>query len=168
MLAAEAIPLHSLWDKDKQRTSFSSDIHSHRLLTTSAVPTLSPSSCPRSSTTYVQSDDSTSRINLASDIVTSAQSTAYWSGRLMSQFDQRRNEQLQARVGHGESGLRFPENDINVCLRELQKKCVTEAAKLSFAMFKARVYVKAGTLGTITSMMVDSGIEVRSKDMVEA
>jgi hypothetical protein len=166
MLAAEAIPLHSLCDRDKQRASFSSDIHSHRLLTPRAVPTLTPSSCPRPSATYAQSDDSANRINLASDIVMSAQSTAYWSGRLMSQFDHRRNEQLQARVGHSESGLRYPENDINVCLRELQKKCVTEAAKLSFAMFKARVYVKAGTLGTTTSI-VDSTPEVRSKEMVE-
>jgi hypothetical protein len=85
----------------------------------------------------------------------------------MSQFDQRRNEQLQTRVNRSELGLRYPENDINVCLRELQKKCVTEAAKLSFAMFKARVYVEAGTLGTTTSTM-DIGTEARGKDMVEA
>jgi hypothetical protein len=167
MLAAEAISLHTLCDEEKQRISFSSDIQSHRLLTPRTVPTLSPSSCPRPSATYLQSNDSASRISLASDIVTSSQSTAYWSGRLMSQFDQRRNEQLQARVGRSELGSRYPENDINVCLRELQKKCVTEAAKLSFAMFKARVYVKAGTLGTTTST-VDIGTESRGKDMVEA
>jgi len=82
----------------------------------------------------------------------------------MSQFDQRRNEQLQARMG--EPGLIYPENDLNVCLRELQDKCVTEAAKLSFAMFKARVHVKAGTLGTTTSAVEsDSG---SSRDVVEA
>jgi hypothetical protein len=84
----------------------------------------------------------------------------------MSQFDQRRNEQLQARVGNSEL-LTYPENDINVCLRELQKKCVTEAAKLSFAMFKARVYVKAGTLGSTTSM-AESEAGGRGKEMVEA
>lgn len=82
----------------------------------------------------------------------------------MSQFDQRRNEQLQARMG--EPGLVYPENDLDVCLRELQKKCVTEAAKLSFAMFKARVHVKAGTLGATTSAVEsESG---SSKDVVEA
>lgn len=84
----------------------------------------------------------------------------------MSQFDQRRNAQLQARLGHSESGLTYPENDLSVCLRELQKKCVTEAAKLSFAMFKAKVHVKAGTLGTATSA-VESGYE-SSKELVEA
>lgn len=83
----------------------------------------------------------------------------------MSQFDQRRNEKLQSQC-FGESGLIYPENDLDVCLRELQKKCVTEAAKLSFAMFKARVYVKAGTLGTTTSA-IESGSE-SSKDMVQA
>lgn len=84
----------------------------------------------------------------------------------MSQFDQRRNQRLQAHSGFGESGMTYPENDLNVCLSELQKKCVTEAAKLSFAMFKARVHVKAGTLRTTTST-VETGSE-GSKDMVEA
>jgi len=164
MLSADVVPLHALCDKEKQRSSISSDVQSHQLLTPRATTTLSPSSCPRSSATYFHPDDSANRINLASDIVTSAQSTAYWSGRLMSQFDQRRNEQLQARMG--EPGLIYPENDLNVCLRELQDKCVTEAAKLSFAMFKARVHVKAGTLGTTTSAVEsDSG---SSRDVVEA
>jgi hypothetical protein len=166
MLATDVVPLHSLCDKEKQRSSFSSDIKSHHLLTPRAAPVLSPSSCPRPSAAYLQPDDSANKINLASDMVTSAQSTAYWSGRLMSQFDQRRNEQLQARVGNSEL-LTYPENDINVCLRELQKKCVTEAAKLSFAMFKARVYVKAGTLGSTTSM-AESEAGGRGKEMVEA
>ena len=84
----------------------------------------------------------------------------------MSQFDRRRNEQLQERVGNSEL-LTYPENDIDVCLRELQKKCVTEAAKLSFAMFKARVYVKAGTLGTTTGVG-ESEVGDRGKEMVEA
>lgn len=84
----------------------------------------------------------------------------------MSQFDQRRNQRLQAHSGFGESEIIYPENDLNVCLSELQKKCVTEAAKLSFAMFKARVYSKAGTLVPTTSA-VESGSE-SSKDMVEA
>ncbi|KAH0286756.1 hypothetical protein KCU62_g6479, partial [Aureobasidium sp. EXF-3399] len=149
MLSADVVPRHALCDKEKQRSLFGSDFQSHQLLTPRAVTTLSPSSCPRSSAMAFHPDDSANRINLAGDIVTSAQSTAYWSGRLMSQFDQRRNEQLQARLG--EPGLTYPENDLNVCLRELQKKCVTEAAKLSFAMFKARVRVKAGTLGTTKS-----------------
>jgi hypothetical protein len=168
MITADAIPLHSLYDKEKQRSSFSSGIQSHRLLTPHAAPTLSPSSCPRPSSTYHRREDSANKINLASDIVTSAQSTAYWSGRLMAQFDQRRNEQLQARVGRSELGLTYPENDINLCLRELQKRCVTEAAKLSFAMFKARVYVKAGTLGTARGVVEESGVESRGKDLVEA
>jgi hypothetical protein len=166
MITADVIPLNSLYDKEKQRSSFSSDIPSHQLLTPRAAPTLSPSSCPRPSSTYHRPDDFASKINLASDIVTSAQSTAYWSGRLMSQSDQRRNEQLEARVGRSELGLTYPENDINVCLRELQTKCVTEAAKLSFAMFKARVYVKAGTLGTARGEVESE--ESRGKDMVEA
>jgi hypothetical protein len=53
-------------------------------------------------------------------------------------------------------------------LRELQKKCVTEAAKLSFAMFKARVYVKAGILGTARGVVEEIGVESRGKDLVEA
>ncbi|KAG9582843.1 hypothetical protein KCU77_g15241, partial [Aureobasidium melanogenum] len=104
---------------------------------------------------------------MAKDFVTSAESTPYWSGRLMSQFDRRRNEELQALLERTELGSAYPENNLNTCLRELQKKCVTEAARLSFAMFKARVYVKAGTLGT-TVGVVESGIEFRGKDMVEA
>lgn len=166
MLPADVIPLYTLCDKEKQRSSFSSEIQTHRFLTPRAAPTLSASSCPRPSATYLQPDDSANKTNHASDIVTSAQSTAYWSGRLMSQFDQRRNEQLQARVGNSEL-LTYPENDINACLRELQKKCVTEVAKLSFAMFKARVYVKAGTLGSTTSM-AESEAGGRGKEMVEA
>ena len=165
MLPAEVVPLHALCDKEKQRSSLSSDIQSHRLPTPRVAATLSPSSCPRPSATYLQPDDPANRINLASDLVMSAQSTAYWSGRLMSQFDQRRNEKLQSQC-FGETGLTYPENDLDVCLRELQKKCVTEAAKLSFAMFKARVYVKAGTSGTTTSAIANGSES--SKDMVKA
>ncbi|KEQ66080.1 uncharacterized protein M437DRAFT_40381 [Aureobasidium melanogenum CBS 110374] len=167
MLAPEAVPLHSVHDKGKYRSSFSSDIQFCQLLTPRAAPTHSPSSCPRPSATCLRPDDSTSNINMASDFVTSAQSTAYWSGRLMSQFDRRRNEELQALLSRTELGPAYPENDLNTCLRELQKKCVTEDARLSFAMFKARVYVKAGTLGT-TVGVVETGIESRGKHMVKA
>ncbi|KAH0370182.1 hypothetical protein KCU65_g2821, partial [Aureobasidium melanogenum] len=167
MLPPEAVPLHSVCDKGKHRSSFNSDIQFRQLLTPRAAPTLSPSSCSRPSATYLQPDDSTSNVNIASDFVTSAQSTAYWSGRLMSQFDRRRNEELQALLGRSELGPSYSENNLNICLRELQNKCVTEDARLSFAMFKARVYVKAGTLGT-TVGVVDSGIGSRGKDMVEA
>lgn len=167
MLAPEAALLHSVCDKGKYRSSFSSDIQFRQLLTPRAAPILSPSSCPRHSTTDLQPDESTSNINMASDFVTSAQSTAYWSGRLMSQFDRRRNEELQALLGRTELEPSYPENDLNTCLRELQKKCVTGDARLSFAMFKARVYVKAGTLGT-TVGVVESGIKSRGKNMVEA
>ncbi|KAI4743791.1 hypothetical protein E4T50_05843 [Aureobasidium sp. EXF-12298] len=163
----QAAPLHSVCDKGKHRSSFNSDIQLRQLLTPRAAPTLSPSSCPRPSATHLETDDSASNINMASDFVTSAQSTAYWSGRLMSQFDRRRNEELQALLERTELGPAYPENNLNTCLRELQKKCVTEAARLSFAMFKARVYVKAGTLGT-TVGVVESVIETRGKDMVEA
>ena len=86
---------------------------------------------------------------------------------MMSRFDHIRNEQLQARLEYSETGMKYPENDINVCLRELQTKCVTEAARLSFAMFKARVYVKAAALGTATTK-AETVAESRSKDMVEA
>lgn len=167
MLAPEAVPLHSLCDQEKYRSSYSSDIQTRGLLTPRAAPTLSPSSCPRSSATYLQIDDSTSNINMASDFVTSAQSTAYWSGRLMSQFDRRRNKELQVFLGCTELGFSYSENDLNICLGELQKKCATEAARLSFAMFKAKVYVKARTLGATTGM-VESKFESRGKDMVEA
>ncbi|CAD0085496.1 unnamed protein product [Aureobasidium vineae] len=167
MLPPEVVPLHSLCDKVKQRPSLSSDLQSRQLLTPRAAPTLSPSSCPRPSASYLRPDDSTSNVSIASGFVTSAQSTAYWSGRLMSQFDRRRNQELQALVGRTELGLSYPENDLNACLRELQKKCVTEAARLSFAMFKARVHVKAGTLGSTTGM-AEGGVERRGKDMVEA
>ena len=85
----------------------------------------------------------------------------------MSQFDRRRNEESQALLGQTELRSSYPENDLHTCLRELQVKCVTEAARLSFAMFKARVYVKASTLGTIAGK-VESGDEARGKDMVEA
>lgn len=167
MLAPEAVPLHSFCEQGKHHSSCSSNIQSRQLLTPRAAPTLSPSSCPRPLAAYLRTDDSTSNINMASDFVTSAQSTAYWSGRLMSQFDRRRNEELQAFLGCTELGLTYSENDLNICLRELQKKCVTEAARLSFAMFKARVHVKAGTLGATTGMM-ESKVESRGKDMVEA
>ncbi|KAK6003535.1 hypothetical protein QM012_009306 [Aureobasidium pullulans] len=167
MLPPEVVPLHSLYDQGNPHSSFNSDIHSRRLLTPRAGPTLSSSSCPRPSATYLQNHDTSSNINIASDFVTSAQSTAYWSGRLMSQFDRRRNEELQTLLGRTELGPRYPENDLNACLGELQKKCVTEAARLSFAMFKARVYVKAGTLGS-TMGTVERGFERRGKDMVEA
>ncbi|CAD0114372.1 unnamed protein product [Aureobasidium uvarum] len=164
MLPPEVVPLHSLCDNKKQRPSISSDFQSRQLLTPRVAPTLSPPSCPRPSASYLRPDDCTSDGNTASDLVTSAQSTAYWSGRLMSQFDRRRNDELQALVGRTELGLSYPENDLNACLRELQRKCVTEAARLSFAMFKARVHVKAGT----TTGMAEGGAERRGKDMVEA
>lgn len=167
MLPSETVPLHSHYDKAKHRSSFSSDIQLRQLLTPRAAPTLPPSSYPRPSATYLQTDDSPSNINMASDLVTSAQSTAYCSGRLMSQFDRRRNEELQALLGQTELGSSYPENDLHTCLRELQNKCETEAARLSFAIFKARTYVKASTLGT-TVGKVESGAEARSKDMVEA
>ncbi|KAI5199271.1 hypothetical protein E4T39_06327 [Aureobasidium subglaciale] len=134
---------------------------------TRAAPVPSLISRQRPSVSYLPSGGIVSSVNIARDDVTSAQSTAYWSGRLMSQFDSHRNEKLQACVSRGELSSKYPENDLNLCLRELQKKCVTEAAKLSFAMFKARVHVKAGTLGT-TRGTVKSGIEGRGKDMVEA
>ncbi|KAH0024446.1 hypothetical protein KCU78_g5080, partial [Aureobasidium melanogenum] len=118
-------------------------------------------------TLHPDNQETLGSINMAKDFVTSAESTPYWSGRLMSQFDRRRNEELQALLERTELGSAYPENNLNTCLRELQKKCVTEAARLSFAMFKARVYVKAGTLGT-TVGVVESGIEFRGKDMVEA
>ncbi|KAI4720873.1 hypothetical protein E4T48_02865 [Aureobasidium sp. EXF-10727] len=167
MLPPEVVPLHSLCDKEKQRPSFSSDFQSRQLLTPRATPTLLPSSCPRPSASYLRPDDSSSNVDIASDFVTSAQSTAYWSGRLMSQFDRRRNDELQALEGRTELGLSYPENNLNACLRELQNKCVTEAARLSFAMFKARIQAKAGALGT-TMGMAEDGAERRGKDMVEA
>lgn len=85
----------------------------------------------------------------------------------MSQFDRQRNEKLQKFLEFTELGLTYSENDLNICLGELQQKCVTEAARLSFQMFKARVYIKAGTLGTKVGM-VESTAEVRGKDTVEA
>ncbi|KAG9659349.1 hypothetical protein KCU95_g13017, partial [Aureobasidium melanogenum] len=167
MLAPETVPLDSVCDKGKHRSSFNSDIRFRQLLTPRVAPTLSPSSCPRPSATHLETDDSTSNINMASNSVTSAQSTAYWSGRLMSEFDRRRNEELQVLLGRTELGPSYPENDLHTCLRELQKKCVTEAARLGFAMFKARVYVKARTLGT-TMGLVENGADARGKDTVEA
>lgn len=85
----------------------------------------------------------------------------------MSQFDRHRNDRLQKCMCRGELSATYLENDLNLCLKELKDKCVTDAAKLSFAMFKARVYVKAGTLVT-TKGKAESGAEGRSQDMGEA
>ncbi|KAI5240680.1 hypothetical protein E4T43_05932 [Aureobasidium subglaciale] len=167
MLPPDVVPLLSPTDNKQQRSSLGSSIQPHQLLTSRNAPVTPLISRPRPSVSYLPSGDLASSVNIASDYVTSAQSTAYWSGRLMSQFDRHRNEKLQASMTCGELSSTYPENDLNLCLGELQKKCVTEAAKLSFAMFKARVYVKAGTLGT-TRGAVESGIEGKGKDMVEA
>ena len=85
----------------------------------------------------------------------------------MSQFDRHRNDRLQKCMCRGELSATYLENDLNLCLKELKNKCVTDAAKLSFAMFKARVYVKAGTLVT-TKEKAESGAEGRGQDMGEA
>ncbi|CAD0013594.1 unnamed protein product [Aureobasidium pullulans] len=167
MLSPDIAPLHSLCETTPLRASMNPDIQSRQLLTPRAAPISSPPSYTRPSATHLQPDDATSNVNIASDLVTSAQSMAYWSGRLMSQFDRHRNDRLQKCMCRGELSATYLENDLNLCLKELKDKCVTDAAKLSFAMFKARVYVKAGTLVT-TKGKAESGAEGRSQDVGEA
>ncbi|THZ87205.1 hypothetical protein D6C84_01935 [Aureobasidium pullulans] len=167
MLSPDIAPLHSLCETTPLRASMNPDIQSRQLLTPRAAPTSPPPSYTRPSATHLQPDDATSNVNIASDLVTSAQSMAYWSGRLMSQFDRHRNDRLQKCMCRGELSATYLENDLNLCLKELKDKCVTDAAKLSFAMFKARVYVKAGTLVT-TKGKAESGAEGRSQDVGEA
>jgi hypothetical protein len=167
MLDTVAVPLQSFHSEKPQRPSFGPGIQSRKLLTSRAAPTPPPRSCSRPSVTDPNSGDATSNINLASDYVTSTQSTAYWSGRLMAQFDRRRNDQLQACVARVESHPSYLDNDLNVCLKELQKKCITDAAKFGFAMFKAKVHVRSGTLVSNQDRL-DSGSEESKHDSVEA
>ena len=147
-----ATPRQSLSSDRPQRLSFSSDIQARHLLSPCAVPTPPPFRHTELMSSQQLHEGPISQIDLASEVVTQSQSTAYWSGRLMSQMNRQRTEAFRSCLAREDFTEPYPQVDLNICLKELQKKCVTEAARLSFSVFKAKVYVTKGVIVPSKSM----------------
>lgn len=64
----------------------------------------------------------------------------------MSQMNRQRTEAFRSCLAREDFSTSYPQVDLSICLKELQKLCVTEAARLSFSLFKAKVYVMKGVI----------------------